>query len=82
MIPAKLTCPSAWTKEYEGILMSDHHTHKGSTFLCVDKYLDKVQGGYTNTNGGLLYVVEAVCGSLPCPPYIDGYELPCVVCSL
>ena len=34
-------------------------------------------------NGDLPYVVEGNCGyvALPCKPYIDGYELTCVVCT-
>ena len=82
MIPAKRTCPSGWTKEYEGVLMSEHSEHSASEYICVDKELEVLPGGYTNQNGGLLYVVEAVCGALPCPPYVDGYEVSCVVCTL
>jgi hypothetical protein len=25
--------------------------------------------------------VESHCGSLPCPPYVQGYELTCAVCT-
>ena len=31
--------------------------------------------------GMLLYVVQTVCGSLPCVPYADDRDLLCVVCS-
>ena len=82
MIPAKLRCPTGWTKEYEGLLMAQHYTHKGSTFECVDKEMEALPGGQANDNGGLFFAVEAVCGSLPCPPYWAGAELPCVVCTL
>ena len=28
MIPAKITCPSSWTQEYIGYLMTTHHTYR------------------------------------------------------
>ena len=27
MVPAKYTCPTEWTREYYGYLMSSHHNH-------------------------------------------------------
>ena len=81
MIPAKASCPSGWTSEYSGILMSQHREHAGSTFECVDSNMDTLQGGSANRNGALFYVVEVFCGSLPCPPYRQYFELSCVVCS-
>ena len=81
MIPAKTSCPSGWTSEYTGFLMAGQYSHKGSTFECVDRNMDTLQGGSTDRNGALFYVVEARCGSLPCPPYKEFFELSCVVCS-
>ena len=48
------------------------------SYLCL--YIG-VNGGHENHNGGLLYVVEAVCGALKCPPYEPGYEIACSVCT-
>lgn len=42
---------------------------------------DALHGGHLNHNGYLLYPVEARCGSLKCPPYTEGRELVCAVCS-
>ena len=81
MIPAKKTCPDGWTLEYEGLLASQHNSHKGSEFVCVSSGMEASHSGNNNDNGGLLYVVEARCGSLPCPPYVAGYELVCAVCT-
>ena len=82
MIPAKKTCPTGWTLEYEGILASDHYQHKhGAEFVCVSGGIEASHSGNTNEDGGTLNVVEARCGSLPCPPYTEGYELSCVVCT-
>ena len=82
MIPAKVTCPTGWTKEYEGWLMAQHYSHQASNYVCVDKEQEVLSGGSADHNGGLLFIVEVVCGSLPCPPYHNGYELMCVVCTL
>ena len=81
MIPAQRTCPQNWTKEYEGLLVTDHYDHKKSTYVCLDGDPEVIPGGVTNTNGGLFYIVQAACGALPCPPYVSGYEIACVVCT-
>ena len=51
-------------------------------FVCLDDDPETIQGGAADKNGALFYLTEARCGSLPCPNYIDGRELTCVVCSL
>ena len=38
MIPAKLTCPTNWTMEYQGYLMAEQDGHKQNfMFECIDK---------------------------------------------
>ncbi|XP_028402090.1 short-chain collagen C4-like [Dendronephthya gigantea] len=83
MIPARNVCPSDWTMEYKGYLMAAHYGHKGRTqFICVDGDPEATHGSHANTDGALLYFVEGHCGhSLPCPPYVHGRELTCVVCT-
>lgn len=82
MIPARNDCPSGWTEEYRGYLMSANSGHKHSTnFLCIDGEAEFVHGSHSNQNGALLYLVEAQCGSLPCLPYVAGRELSCAVCT-
>ncbi|CAH1241045.1 Hypp6293 [Branchiostoma lanceolatum] len=82
MIPARLSCPQGWSKEYSGYLMSAHYSHKSNkNFICVDGAPNLVPGSSADQNGARLYLVEAQCGSLPCGPYISGYELVCVVCT-
>ena len=81
MLPAKNICPSGWTREYYGYLTSEHYVHSGrNIYLCLDHNAEPT-GTNTNHNGNLFYVVEASCGSLPCPPYVDGRELTCAVCT-
>ena len=82
MIPAKWTCPSGWTRELYGYLMSERYNHLSSKeFVCVDGSPETLTGTYVDRNGALFYFQKAACGSLPCQPYIDGHELTCVVCS-
>ncbi|XP_068731429.1 short-chain collagen C4-like [Montipora capricornis] len=82
MMPARNDCPSGWTKEYHGYLMTAYHGDKHSSdFICVDGDPEYVPGSGANKNGALLYPVEGVCGSLPCLPYVSGRELTCAVCT-
>jgi len=84
MIPGTNKCPSGWTREYYGYLMTSHYDHAHpSEFVCVDVDAEVLPGSHRDTDGALLYVVEGNCGhaTLPCKPYIHGYELTCVVCT-
>ncbi len=82
MVPAKTTCPTGWTTEYIGFLMTErtHPVHHRSMYECVDQS----QEGLGNTSGGtgLLGHVEARCGVLQCPPYVSENELTCAVCTI
>ena len=79
MIPAKTTCPSSWTQEYNGYLMSERHR---SMFECVDGNPETVSGGSGSQDGVLFHHVEATCHGIACPPYTAGRELACAVCRL
>jgi len=81
MLPAKYTCPSGWTREYYGYLMSEYRGNHPSQFTCVDIAFKSVIGSSPNKDGLLFYFVEGICGSLPCPPYQNYRELSCAVCS-
>ena len=82
MMPARNVCPSGWTKEYHGYLMTEYYAHKKQRdFICVDEDAEYVPGSGANKNGALLYPVEGRCGALPCLPYVDGRELTCAVCT-
>ena len=64
--------------------MAEHHLHKRSSdYTCVDADPEVIQGNSKDQDGRLLYFVEAHCGSasLPCPPYVHGREIPCVICT-
>ena len=85
MIPAKASCPTSWTREYYGYVMTTRRDENwGRTmFECVDRDQESLQSDVVgNTDGALFYHVEAHCGSgLPCPPYNKHQELNCVVCT-
>ena len=89
MIPAKTQCPSNWSKEYQGYVMSAHSSNADpKEYLCVDENAETTSNSNSgDQNGARLFVVEARCGdsrygNLPCGPYISGDELACVVCTL
>ena len=82
MLPAKTTCPACWTKEYEGYLMAERHSHPSpSTFECVDVAAEGIQRNGSFVQSGYFVPVEARCGTLPCGPYDPEKELACVVCT-
>ena len=83
MIPAKLTCPSGWTREYYGYLMAEHVSRSlGRTmYTCVDHIMESVPGSQNHILGGHFYHTEAHCNGVACPPYNNYKELTCVVCS-
>ena len=81
MIPAKTSCPTSWTKEYDGYLMSNWKDWHRTMFVCVDREQELLPGTGANTNGALFYPTEVDCTNLPCPPYNNEQELNCVVCT-
>ncbi len=82
MLPARLTCPSNWTLEYNGYLMSERYIHKhSSTFECVDINPETIPGSAPNTDGAMFHFNEAKCNGIPCPPYDPQKEITCAVCS-
>ena len=48
MIPAMASCPSDWTREYYGYLMSENKGHRRSTFVCVDKSMESIPDSQAN----------------------------------
>ena len=81
MIPARLSCPSTWTLEYSGYLMSEYYAYHRSSTECVDKNPEAVSGCAGNTNGALFHHMEATCNCILCPPYVAEKELTCAVCT-
>jgi hypothetical protein len=82
MVPGKNVCPHDYVLEYSGYLMAGAHVHvAASEYVCVDGDPETITDSSADKNGKLFYHVEAECGSLKCPPYVNGRELTCAVCS-
>jgi hypothetical protein len=83
MIPARNACYPGWHQEYAGyLMMSGWSTNPAPTnFLCFDENPQAEPHSIQNDIGGKFIFVEGRCGSLPCPPYVNGRELACVVCT-
>ena len=81
MLPAKTRCPSNWTLEYNGYLITNHYNHNRGMFECMDRNPESILGSAANLHGVELYHTEAGCNGLPCPPYDPQKELACVVCT-
>ena len=83
VVPAKTTCPSSWTREYYGYLMTeaDSTIHYRSVYNCLDGSPDVVPGSATNDHIALFHYAVTGCTGLSCPPYESGRILSCVVCT-
>ena len=81
MVPAKTSCPSSWTREYYGYLMTERDNHHRSSYNCLDNSPDVVAGTEGNENPTLFYYTFTDCNGLPCPPYENTRILSCAVCT-
>ena len=81
MIPGKVTCPTSWTREYFGYLVANYYGHHRTTFECLDVNAEAVPGTAADRDGALFYLTEVFCNGIDCPPYAEGNELSCVVCT-
>ena len=82
-IPGRITCPDSWTREYYGYLMTtrSHEIYKPRVPICVDENLESVAGSGGKTDMSLLMLIETTCTGIKCPPYSNGAEIACVVCT-
>ena len=79
MIPAKTQCPTNWTREYYGYLVSENQDEYRIMYECIDKDPEGAPG--TSTPRVEFGFVEPLCSSFSCPPYDAEKELTCVVCT-
>ena len=80
MIPARNDCPTGWSLEYHGYLLSSHHaTDKNSQSLCLDYNMEGLNR--TGDGGHHLYRVGVDAGyGLP-SSFPSARELTCAVCN-
>lgn len=84
MIPGTVNCPSTWTREYYGYIMSEFVSHFRTMYECVDVNVEAVANTAVDTDGVLFYFNEVRCQGgqgLSCPPYVEGDVVLCVVCT-
>ena len=81
MVPAKSVCPTSWTREYYGFLMSEHDGYYRTSYTCLDIDPEPVPGTGSNTGPSHLYHSVTDCHGLSCPPYENNRMLSCVVCT-
>ena len=82
MIPAKTTCPTSWTREYYGYLMTEYYTHKrNALYECIDSNPESIPDSSADTNGAMFLFVTGTCNGLPCPPYVRNRAITCVLCT-
>ena len=85
MIPAKTQCPTNWTLEYIGYLMSENRNRPNggrTMYECVDKDPESIPGLNSRSNPTAYFeLVEPYCNGLSCAPYDDEKELTCAVCT-
>ena len=82
MFPGRSGCYKNWTQQYTGYLVSSlHGRNLDLEYYCMDANPETVPHSAVNNDDCVLYVVEGKCGSLPCPPYVEGREIACTVCS-
>ena len=82
-LPGRYTCPSGWTSEYAGYIMTEHTgSNRGGRrdTICVDQDAETA-----STKGSalasMLYLMQVSCIGLDCPPFDSQKPLTCVVCS-
>ena len=81
MVPAKTVCPPSWTREYYGYLMTEYDDYYRSTYTCIDIDPEVVPGESSDANPSFIYHTVTDCNGLLCPPYENGRQLSCVVCT-
>ena len=83
IIPARTSCPPSWTREYYGYLMADRYRSNQKTRVpvCIDVNAESVAGSAGQNGASLLYFLETRCTGIRCPPYSNGAEIACAVCT-
>ena len=82
MIPARSDCPAGWTLEYWGYLISSYTT-SASNYICLDNSPEIIVDSVADVQSNNAFPVGSFCGStFSCPPYVDYFAIPCVVCSI
>ena len=55
--------------------------HKSRVLICIDVSAESVAGSAVFNEKSMLYFMEATCTGIKCPPYSNGAEITCAVCT-
>ena len=82
-VPGMTSCPSSWTQEYKGYIMTDNRGHRrNAVYECIDEAGQTIPGSNRDTNGALLYFVMPKCDrGMPCGPYHPNIAITCSICT-
>ena len=66
-------CPTNYSADYTGYVMAAGSGHHKLEHVCVDRSFTPYDNGLGSSNNdqGLMYIAEARCSALPCPPYTN-----------
>ena len=83
MLPGRYTCPSGWSTEYSGYIMTEYTvSNRGGRrdTICVDQDAEAAATKGSSWPAAL-YLMQVTCIGLNCPPFDSQKPLTCVVCS-
>lgn len=82
MLVGTKSCPTGWTAEYTGYLISskEESSRCSMGYACLASSPNTLANSDT-TGTSEVYLVEQECGALPCGTYTNYEEVACTVCS-
>jgi hypothetical protein len=81
-VPGQNSCHGGYTLQYSGYLMAGLFSDPGtSEYICMDREPEKANSGSGEKPGRKFRLTQGECGVLKCPPYVEGREITCAVCS-
>ena len=84
MVPGTNLCDEGWTTEYIGYIASarSYDNRQRTEFECMDADAEATNDSNPELGNGIrFFPTQAVCGTLPCLPYVEDKDLLCAVCS-
>ena len=91
MIPARITCPAEWQREYYGYLMASQYINDHpSSYVCVDNTPEFWPHSSPLYGAGLAFVIadcdgqdgkSATLDECDSGEYVHNRQITCVVCS-
>ena len=84
MLPGRYTCPSGWSSEYTGYIMTEftgNNRPGRRDTICVDQDAEGASLGIITAHPAMLFLMQTSCIGLDCPPFDSQKPLTCVVCS-